>query len=525
MHLPQRRLGLWTIACIVALGAILRLIMIDQSYIDMFGWRESDTAGFARNFLIFDANIFVPHLIWNGPGPQPTGYEFQTVSYLASLLYRVFGEHDAIGRLISVAFGTWKLMVFYLLVRRVWNSRLALAAAGILAIMPGEVFVDRLFLPEPAMSSLVITSVWAVVAYLQDGRRRFLIIACATGMLGLLTKISGGIVVVPLLYAIVVHERQRRRERPGAPSLGRTLVIAAAAVLVPVVGYYSWALYLGTKPPFYVAAGDYWIWKHGFLMFLSHNYFAALLFDHLRWIWTLPLILAILGGLLVRPKGTPLPWFFHAWLVGMGMFYAIAAKGLVDNPTNLNLLNPAGAALGGHMLVKLWEAAVAWGGRRLAIAALSIWAILFVQQAIHGLSTRAYYPWNRVDRELGLQLDRLAKPDDLVVTSSHEEINIVAVYYSRRRGWVFPSLFHWLAHKNETATDAQAIELIEDLRGRGADWYGVVATQSAKFQTTRPKFLRHLSRYRRYSYAEFAIYDLNQRVAPKTTTGSELDEP
>lgn len=55
--------------------------------------RQTDTAGFARNFLRGSGNIFLPDEIWNGPDPSYVGYEFQTISCLASLIYRLTGEH------------------------------------------------------------------------------------------------------------------------------------------------------------------------------------------------------------------------------------------------------------------------------------------------------------------------------------------------------------------------------------------------------------------------------------------------
>jgi hypothetical protein len=77
-------------------------------------------------------------------------------------------------------------------------------------------------------------------------------------MLGLLTKISGLIVGVPVIYVIL---------RP-LPADGRMrskylvcLTAAAILVLVPVIGYYAWAVHVShTYPPYHVAARDNWVW-------------------------------------------------------------------------------------------------------------------------------------------------------------------------------------------------------------------------------------------------------------------------
>jgi hypothetical protein len=57
--------------------------------------------------------------------------------------------------------------------------------------MPNGIFVDRSFLPDPAMVSLVITSLWMLLVYLQDRRISYLWWSTVIGTLGLLTKISG----------------------------------------------------------------------------------------------------------------------------------------------------------------------------------------------------------------------------------------------------------------------------------------------------------------------------------------------
>ena len=86
-------------------AAWLRLLHIDQPFVDLASWRETDDAIIADNFFRGHYNIFLPEVSWNGPGPNYVGYEFQLTTYLAALLYRVFGQADWVGRGVSVAFG------------------------------------------------------------------------------------------------------------------------------------------------------------------------------------------------------------------------------------------------------------------------------------------------------------------------------------------------------------------------------------------------------------------------------------
>ncbi|HKT85227.1 MAG TPA: glycosyltransferase family 39 protein [Novosphingobium sp.] len=538
---------------ILLAAALLRLIMIDQPFVDAASWRQTDTAGFAQNFYQFGGDIFTPHIIWNGPGPNPAGYEFQTTTFIASILYHLFGQHDLIGRAISIFFGLWTILALFLLVSRVWTKQAALFSALVLAAIPGEIYVDRSFLPDPVMLSLVVTSAWGVVAYLQTGRAAFLAVAWFAGTLGLLTKVAGAIVALPLLYALIVYEFKTRRSHSGrgdrgsvSDQTGGTLtepqrenfppesiararprtfllpvILAAVAVLVPVAAYYVWALHLASLPPHYVAAGDYWVWKFGIRHFLENRYFIPDLSRQLAWFWTRPLALVVALGFLSKPLFPGrLPYFFHAWLVSFGIYYVVAARGLVHNPTNLNLMNPAAAALATNFLFRVWQWAKQHSqhaGRPAVAAVMIVLLGLFGKEAYGGLHSFAYYPWSRADYHLGLEMRRRADAGDLVVTSGSIEADPTAIYYSRHRGWVFPPLRAWSNGDYEPLTGERAIALLEDLRGRGADWYGIVNSHEQTFREIRAGFLEHLEQFPAYKTAEFTLYDLNgKRMLPNS---------
>ena len=82
-------------------------MQITQPLIDIFSWRQSSTAMMAENFYKLDWNIFYPQVNWTGPGTGYQGREFQTITYLAAIGYKIFGQHDYIGRIIAVGFGMW----------------------------------------------------------------------------------------------------------------------------------------------------------------------------------------------------------------------------------------------------------------------------------------------------------------------------------------------------------------------------------------------------------------------------------
>jgi 4-amino-4-deoxy-L-arabinose transferase-like glycosyltransferase len=131
----------------------------------------------AENYHSTNWNILCTKLNWDGPGPGYQGREFQTLSYLTALLYLLVGQHDWVGRAVAVMFGLWGIFALYQLVRRVWDEQRAVASAAVMALLPGSIFIERSFLPDPAMVALVTTATWLLVAYLQTDRWHYLILA------------------------------------------------------------------------------------------------------------------------------------------------------------------------------------------------------------------------------------------------------------------------------------------------------------------------------------------------------------
>lgn len=346
---------------ILFVGTLLRLEHITQPFIDKFSWREASTAMMAQNFYRGQWNIFYPELDWGGPGPNYQGREFQTVTYIAALLYNIFGQQEWVGRCVTVAFGLWGIFALYQLTRRVWDDERALVSAGLMSVLPGAVFLDRSFLPDPAMVALAITSLWMLVAYCQTDKMHYLVLSAFVGCLGFLTKLPGIITGLPAIYAIYAILGRRALE----PQRLARLLVAAISILITVSGYYLWARHLSlTYPPYHFAG------QHQFISFekigdwMRHYYFLPKLSNQLLgWLWTWPFAILVLIGLLLSPSkvgngetGTKrAPWFFHWFGVALVIDYLVEAQHLVEDPNNMYLFIPFAAALGGHGIVRVFR--------------------------------------------------------------------------------------------------------------------------------------------------------------------------
>ncbi|MDQ4077916.1 MAG: glycosyltransferase family 39 protein [Chloroflexota bacterium] len=497
------------IAAILLIAATLRLQYITQPLVDAFSWRQASTAMIADNFYRTNWNIFFPEVNWTGPGPSYQGREFQTVTYIAALLYLPAGQHDWIGRGVAIAFGLWGTFALYQLVRLVWDEQRALITAAVMALLPGSIFIERSFLPDPAMVALVVTSFWMLVLYLQTDRLRYLFLAAAIGSWGFLTKIPGLIIGLPMIYATLVILRGRGMLHPK-----RLIIMGSVALfaLVPVITYYLWAKQLASSyPPHHFAGDGNWLWNAGIARWWDQKYFLPLLKQRFYgWLWTPPVIALVLGGLCFPPRvqadtqiessqrssvndTTKAPWLFHWWLLGGLVFYLIGAKELVDNPWNFHIINPAAAALAGHAIVSigyLMTRMVRVNYSVITTTALLLIIFIFGQQGLQYM----YTPYAYESHQLGLALREVSQPDDLVVTMANDLGDPVAIYYSGRRGWVFPPASPESSWHQLPESDNEAILLFEELRASGADWLGVVSEQQTYIRQYHPDFVDYIDR-------------------------------
>jgi 4-amino-4-deoxy-L-arabinose transferase-like glycosyltransferase len=506
--------SIYILLSILVVASVLRLYAIDQPFIDAFSWRQSSTAMMSENFYRKNWNIFYPEVNWNGAGPSYQGREFQTVTYIAALFYVVLGQQDWIGRSVSIAFGLWGIFALYQLVHCVWDEPRALASAAVMALLPGNIFIDRSFLPDPAMVALVTTSTWLLVRHFQCDRFFDLVLATLVGAWGFLTKLPGLVIGLPMLYVILSALHHQK----WYPKKLKSVLIASFLVMAPVIAYYLWALHLSLSyPPYHFAGGGNWVWDHGLMTWLQEDYYLPKLIKHIQgWLWTPPATVLIILGLLI-----PIPCrsmfgaiekpilLFHGWMAAAILFYLVGAREIVDNPWNLHLVNPAAAALAGHALVSLstflgqvLSRLMKFSGvaRTLTSRVLALLLPITFLLCI-GFSGRTrlaymYYPYAEQGYQLGKEMQRFSQADELVMTIANDLGDPVAIYYSQRRGWVFPPPWEGISWGNqEISDDDAAIQLFDELRHQKVSLLGIVGDRKVELRQNNTKFMTHVEQH------------------------------
>ncbi len=202
-------------------------------------WRQTQTLLVARNFHEEGMNPLLPRVDSRGAGPGIAGMEFPLVSYLIAAGYRVFGEHDAVHRLVLLAMSFLAIAGCYAWAQGLLGSRLAGFAAGLfLALSPLFDYYSVAALPDAPMLGFLFCG----MAWIQRGagsaHLRPAIAGCAALTVAALVKVSALLAWPAALLCLVPAWRSRTLAWRGA-------ILGAATVGIGlVVTWYAYAAHL-----------------------------------------------------------------------------------------------------------------------------------------------------------------------------------------------------------------------------------------------------------------------------------------
>ncbi|MDX1960071.1 MAG: glycosyltransferase family 39 protein [Leptospiraceae bacterium] len=177
----------------------LRLIGITNELNDYHHFRQTYTAAFSKYFFENSMNLFDPRLdILNYKNIS----EFQLYSYLVAILYKIFGYHDIIGRLVSIFFSALSFVFLYKLIKRIFDVPSAVFGIFLYTVLPLSIYYSRVFMLESMMIFLSIASIYSFLNWLDSEKNLDLfwaILACA---LTLLIKIPTVYILFPIIFLI-----------------------------------------------------------------------------------------------------------------------------------------------------------------------------------------------------------------------------------------------------------------------------------------------------------------------------------
>ncbi len=433
--IPWFTLGLLAIL-LIAVG--LRLQHIQNPILDHPNWRQGDTASIARNFATLNYNILYPQTNYDGPPPNYVELELQIVPFIAASLYKIFGVHAIIGRLITLAFSVGTVAVVAFFARWLFSSAVAgLIAAFFYATFPGSVYYGRTFTPDTAMVFFLTAALYVTTRLIVEDEvfnQRSLARSTALLTLAYLAKPVSVAGIIAVAAALWERVRSGRTMRPTA-----MLVMLA----VPLVILYLYDVKVSQHAEWHWASG---ITKLHVIPGLigaltSPSAFALKALNFVKVINMLRLtMLGTLAFLASIVSFVALPWIpmrsrwmIWGWLVG-GLLYTYAVVTVERVDYYMYLLLPLCAlALGGALarFIAWVFSADASTPVRYAIAALvPLFALACAAQG-HA-AVRPYYAYSITAYRNATTLNRVLPPKALVVLG-HYGPDIL--YYMNRYGW------------------------------------------------------------------------------------------
>ncbi|MFL6589896.1 MAG: ArnT family glycosyltransferase, partial [Chthoniobacterales bacterium] len=190
----------WLLILVMAGGLIVRLIGIDQGFVDPWSWRQSDVAAIARNFFDNGFHFTRPQIDWAGNEAGFVGTEFPILPFLAAIFYRSAGVQEWIGRIQGVLLFVAALPFFFGIARRTFGEVAAYWAAFFYAFAPLSIVASRAFMPDVPSLSLGIAGIYFFLRWMETERFRFVLAGAFLVSLALLIKLPTAIIGAPLLY-------------------------------------------------------------------------------------------------------------------------------------------------------------------------------------------------------------------------------------------------------------------------------------------------------------------------------------
>lgn len=460
------RVDLWFVLAFLV-GLALRCQHISLPIAEAHSWRQITNADIARNFAEISANIFYPQASWGGPSDAYVSMEFPLLQWMAGMLFRVFGTHELICRILAIAFSMGTVIAIYELGTLIFSRAAGRAAAFLAAISPSLVFFGRTFISDTPMVFFSAAGMWGLVRYAQTHSRQAAVwgITCTT--LACLVKIPAVLILAPIAWLAWTDTTDRVAPwwhlGPHIRAVLQPVWIAALVVPLVLTALWYWhgdnlfhqtglgqAIFHpsgGYSPEVAMAMGpimgvSHWSTLHQ----LTDREFYSTLLDRTYYLHLTP------TGFALTLVGFAIAWTDRravvvlVWLAAVVLFILASAEGNRYHEFHQLPMLPPAALLFGLAARAAFDRE--WlrhhTGSRVVPVAVAL-CILFV--GLLGFSySNVVYNFFRPDRldlrtiAAGQTIDQIIPADDTVVVVEYGQYGAnspILLYRAHRRGWSF----------------------------------------------------------------------------------------
>jgi hypothetical protein len=439
---------------IIIVGFLLRLINIELPIFEVSMWRQCGTADIARNFYYHGMNIFYPQMVGGGDIKGYVGEsEFQIFTYTVAMLYKLFGVHEYLGRLVSIISFCGGAFFLYKLAIKYTDRTSSLIALLFFTFNPYIFFYSRAFQPDSSMIFFSIAMLYYFSEWIEnEGRWRFVLMTLFAS-LAFLTKLPAVCLGLPLLYLCL-------KKYKGNFIVQWELWLFAAISLVPLVLWSMHSHYLGETPDgmswgnFKLSGFSTYIDPH----FYYRIFYAEIFESCLIYIGGVFFVLGILFT--IRKEELR---YIHYWLLAIIISFLLGGAGTAWHTYHtIPIIAPASLLIGYAIsnCMRMITTYKIVGTKRVALVVLFVLMVVLLPLiSYHKITGR--YKATRLEKdfpiyEVGKIADEILPKDALAIGCLMGGPEIL--YYSNRRGWTM-------------AANGCSVESIEALRQEGAQYF------------------------------------------------------
>ena len=443
---------------IIFAGFLTRLINITQPILEVAGWRQCFTASIARNFYHHGMNIFYPQVQYGG---NTYGYiggsEFNIYPFAVAILYKFFGVHEALGRLVSIIAFCGGAFFLYKLTRKYAGSTTGLITLLFYTFNPYIFFYSRSFQPESTMLFFSITMLYFFSEWIdREGWWRFALMTfCAT--FAFLTKIPTICLGLPLLYLCL------KKYKLNFLTQWKLWLFAILSLTI-TLSWYKHANYLKSIDnlsvnslsfSYYMKYSVYFLTN---LPFYEKVFYAEVFEKDLIYVGGVFFVLGIIFT--IRKKELR---YIHYWLLAIIIYFFLAAKEVEWHTYyTMPIIVPASVFVGYAIRnsLKLITAYNIIGIKKTVLQSLFVIMVATLPFiSYHKITGR--YKAKRLEKDYPVQV-----AGNIVDEKTHENDLVIGciwggpelLYYCNRRGWTMNA-------------SACSIAGIEHYRKKGANYF------------------------------------------------------
>lgn len=419
----------------LCLAFLVRLVGITNPPLETgHNWRQTTVTMVARNFYEVDAHPFYPRVDFAGDKTGITGMEFPLLNYSIYLTSKVFGYQHWYGRLINLLISSFGLFFFFLILKRLFNEKLAYASTVILLFSIWFTF-SRKIMPDTFSMSFVLGSLYFCISFFDDKRNGHIFWYGLLLLLGVLAKIPSGYLLVATIPFLGMRNY----------SVSQKLLFVGVSIvaLIPAaIWYFYWVPHLTSEFGFsHFFMGKSFLEGITELMGDVPEFLAKFYEDALGYVGFGQF--AIGAVFAMKRKQRKLLFILASCFACYSVLIAKAGYTFSHQNYYMVPLAPVMALAAGYLvsLMPKW-----------AYAVLLLTVVTEVSlNGIHDFEIRAKYA---EVAELERELDHLGvKRADLIAINSHP--NPTPMYFSHRKGWL------------ATNQELQNTEFVQDLKSRG----------------------------------------------------------